>query len=152
MRLSTKSRYAVTSLLDMIMHSDQGPVSLADISVRQGISLSYLEQLFAKMRRNKLVVSTRGPGGGYSLGRSPEEVCIADVINAVDEVMNVSNKDVMDGSSDFEPCLTEQLWEELSEQIRNYLTTISLADMMQNEEVMALSRDHDLRQNPPNLL
>lgn len=152
MRLSTKSRYAVTSLLDMIMHSDQGPVSLADISVRQGISLSYLEQLFAKMRRNKLVVSTRGPGGGYSLGRSPEEVCIADVINAVDEVMNVSNKDVMDGSSDFEPFLTEQLWEELSEQIRNYLTTISLADMMQNEEVMALSRDHDLRQNPQNLL
>ncbi len=152
MRLSTKSRYAVTSLLDMLMHSDQGPVSLADISVRQGISLSYLEQLFAKMRRNKLVVSTRGPGGGYSLGRSPEEVCIADVIKAVDEVMNVSNKDVMDGSSDFEPCLTEQLWEELSEQIRNYLTTISLADMIQNEEVMALSRDHDLRQNPPNLL
>ena len=152
MRLSTKSRYAVTSLLDMLMHSDQGPVSLADISVRQGISLSYLEQLFAKMRRNKLVVSTRGPGGGYSLGRSPEEVCIADVINAVDEVMNVSNKDVMDGSSAFEPCLTEQLWEELSEQIRNYLTTISLADMIQNEEVMAISRDHDLRQNPPNLL
>ena len=147
MRLSTKSRYAVTSLLDMVMHSDQGPVSLADISVRQGISLSYLEQLFAKMRRNKLVVSTRGPGGGYSLGDSPEEVCIADVINAVDEEMNVTNKDVMDGSINFEPCLTEQLWEELSEQIQNYLTTISLADMMQNEEVVALSRHHDLRQN-----
>ena len=81
----------------MVMHSDQGPVSLADISVRQGISLSYLEQLFAKMRRNKLVVSTRGPGGGYSLGDSPEDVCIADVINAVDEEMNVTNKDVMDG-------------------------------------------------------
>jgi Rrf2 family iron-sulfur cluster assembly transcriptional regulator len=147
MRLSTKSRYAVTSLLDMVMHSDQGPVSLADISVRQGISLSYLEQLFAKMRRNKLVVSTRGPGGGYSLGNSPEEVCIADVINAVDEEMTVTNKDVMDGSTNFEPCLTEQLWEELSEQIQNYLTTISLADMMQNEEVVALSRHHDLRQN-----
>ena len=152
MRLSTKSRYAVTSLLDMVMHSDQGPVSLADISVRQGISLSYLEQLFAKMRRNNLVVSTRGPGGGYSLGNSPEDVCIADVINAVDEEMNVTNKDVMDGSNDFEPCLTEQLWEELSEQIQNYLTTISLADMMQNEEVMALSRNHDLRQNPRDLL
>ena len=152
MRLSTKSRYAVTSLLDMVMHSDQGPVSLADISVRQGISLSYLEQLFAKMRRNKLVVSTRGPGGGYSLGNSPEEVCIADVINAVDEVMSVANKDVMDGSTDFEPCLTEQLWEELSEQILNYLTTISLADMMQNEEIMALSRNHDMRQTPRNLL
>jgi len=136
----------------MVMHSDQGPVSLADISVRQGISLSYLEQLFAKMRRNKLVVSTRGPGGGYSLGDSPEDVCIADVINAVDEEMNVTNKDVMDGSNNFEPCLTEQLWEELSEQIQNYLTTISLADMMQNKEVMELSRSHDLRQNSQDLV
>jgi Rrf2 family iron-sulfur cluster assembly transcriptional regulator len=152
MRLSTKSRYAVTSLLDMVMHSDQGPVSLADISVRQGISLSYLEQLFAKMRRNKLVASTRGPGGGYSLKNSPEDVCIADVINAVDEKMNVTNKDVMDGSSDFEPCLTEQRWEELSEQIQNYLTTISLADMMQDNEVMELSRSHDLRQKTHKLL
>ena len=152
MRLSTKSRYAVTSLLDIVMHSDQGPVSLADISLRQGISLSYLEQLFAKMRRNKLVVSTRGPGGGYSLKNSPDEVCIADVINAVDEEMRVTNKDIMDGSSDFEPCLTEQLWEELSEQIQDYLTTISLADMMQNDEVMALSRSHDLRQKTSDLL
>ena len=134
------------------MHSDQGPVSLADISVRQGISLSYLEQLFAKMRRNKLVASTRGPGGGYSLQNSPEDVCIADVINAVDEKMNVTNKDVMDGSTNFEPCLTEQLWEELSEQIQNYLTTISLADMMQNNEVVELSRNHDLRQKTNRLL
>ena len=148
MRLSTKSRYAVTSLIDMVMHSDTGPVSLADISVRQGISLSYLEQLFAKMRRNKLVASTRGPGGGYSLEDTPETVCIADIIRAVDEEMNVTNKDVMDGSTDFEPCLTEKLWEELSEQIHDYLATISLADMMQDEEVVELSRSHDLRQTP----
>jgi Rrf2 family iron-sulfur cluster assembly transcriptional regulator len=148
MRLSTKSRYAVTSLIDMVMHSDTGPVSLADISVRQGISLSYLEQLFAKMRRNKLVASTRGPGGGYSLENTPEAVCIADIIRAVDEEMNVTNKDVMDGSNDFEPCLTEKLWEELSEQIHDYLATISLADMMQDEEVVELSRSHDLRQTP----
>jgi Rrf2 family iron-sulfur cluster assembly transcriptional regulator len=146
MRLSTKSRYAVTSLLDLVMHSDQGPVSLADISIRQGISLSYLEQLFAKMRRNKLVVSTRGPGGGYSLGGSPEQVCIADVINAVDEEMQVADKDIANGSPTYEPCLTEQLWEELSAEIENYLTTISLADMMQNDEVQELSRAHDLRQ------
>ena len=146
MRLSTKSRYAVTSLIDMVMHSDTGPVSLADISVRQGISLSYLEQLFAKMRRNKLVASTRGPGGGYSLENTPEAVCIADIIRAVDEEMNITNKDVMDGSTDFEPCLTEKLWEELSEQIHDYLATISLADMMQDEEVVELSRSHDLRQ------
>jgi Rrf2 family iron-sulfur cluster assembly transcriptional regulator len=115
------------------MHSDQGPVSLADISVRQGISLSYLEQLFAKMRRNKLVVSTRGPGGGYSLGSTPEKVCIADVINAVDEEMQVADKDIPNGSASYEPCLTEQLWEELSAEIENFLTTISL-------------RVHDLRQ------
>ena len=146
MRLSTKSRYAVTSLLDLVMHADQGPVSLSDISVRQGISLSYLEQLFAKMRRNKLVVSTRGPGGGYSLGASPEQVCIADVINAVDEEMQVTNKDIANGAASYEPCLTEQLWEELSAEIENYLTTISLADMMKNEEVQELSRAHDMRQ------
>lgn len=148
MRLSTKSRYAVTSLLDLVMHSDQGPVSLADISIRQGISLSYLEQLFAKMRRNKLVVSTRGPGGGYSLGGTPAQVRIADVINAVDEKMQVAAS----GSANYEPCLTEQLWEELSAEIENYLTTISLADMMENEEVQTLSRAHDLRQKPHNLL
>ena len=151
MRLSSKSRYAVTSLLDLVMHSDQGPVSLADISIRQGISLSYLEQLFAKMRRNKLVVSTRGPGGGYSLGGSPDQVCIADVINAVDEEMQVADKDIANGSPTYEPCLTEQLWEELSAEIENYLTTISLADMMQNDEVQALSRAHDLRQQRQNL-
>jgi Rrf2 family iron-sulfur cluster assembly transcriptional regulator len=152
MRLSTKSRYAVTSLLDLVMHSDEGPVSLADISIRQGISLSYLEQLFAKMRRNKLVVSTRGPGGGYSLGGSPEQVCIADVINAVDEEMQVADKDIANGSPTYEPCLTEQLWEELSAEIENYLTTISLADMMQNDEVQALSRAHDLRQQRQSLI
>jgi Rrf2 family transcriptional regulator, iron-sulfur cluster assembly transcription factor len=147
MRLSTKSRYAVTSLLDLVMHADQGPVSLADISVRQGISLSYLEQLFAKMRRNNLVVSTRGPGGGYSLGSSPEQVCIADVINAVDEDVQVGSGRDSD-SADYEPCLTEQLWDELSAEIEKYLTTISLADMMENEEVQSLSRSHDLRQQP----
>ena len=142
----------MTSLLDLVMHSDQGPVSLADISIRQGISLSYLEQLFAKMRRNKLVVSTRGPGGGYSLGDSPDQVCIADVINAVDEEMQVADKDIANGSATYEPCLTEQLWEELSAEIENYLTTISLADMMQNDEVQALSRAHDLRQQRQNLI
>ena len=134
------------------MHSDHGPVSLADISIRQGISLSYLEQLFAKMRRNKLVVSTRGPGGGYSLGGSPDQVCIADVINAVDEEMQVADKDVVNGSPSYEPCLTEQLWQELSTEIENYLTTISLADMMRNDEVQELSRAHDLRQKQHNTI
>jgi len=148
MRLSTKSRYAVTSLLDLVMHSDRGPVSLSDISVRQGISLSYLEQLFSKMRRNNLVVSTRGPGGGYSLDGLPDQVCIADVISAVDDNFKSMLGGREDEITNYEPCLTEQLWEELSSEIEDFLATISLADMMKNEEVRALSRAHDLRQSP----
>jgi len=123
----------VTSLLDMVMNSQDGPVSLAEISKRQGISLSYLEQLFAKMRRNNLVVSTRGPGGGYSLSTMPEEVSISDIISSVDDKVEVTNKDALAGSAAYEPCLTEQLWEELSEQISTYLTNISLADMINNQ-------------------
>jgi len=142
MRLSTKSRYAVTSLLDMVMNSDKGPVSLAEISRRQGISLSYLEQLFAKMRRNNLVVSTRGPGGGYSLSTAPEEVSISDIICAVDEKVEVTNKDALAGSAAYEPCLTEQLWAELSEQISTYLTNISLADMINNQPDVAAIVKH----------
>ncbi len=143
MRLSTKSRYAVTSLLDMVMNSEKGPVSLAEISRRQGISLSYLEQLFAKMRRNKLVVSTRGPGGGYSLSTDPAEVSISDIIYAVDDKLEVTNKDALVGSAAYEPCLTEQLWQELSDQISGYLTDISLADMIDNQsEVEDLVEEH----------
>jgi Rrf2 family iron-sulfur cluster assembly transcriptional regulator len=132
MRLSTKSRYAVQSLLDMVMHSADSPVSLADISQRQGISLSYLEQLFSKMRRNNLVVSTRGPGGGYRLSGEPQDICISDVISAVDDKVEVGNKDALPGASNYEPCLTEQLWDELSAQISGYLNRVSLADMIQN--------------------
>ena len=152
MKLSTKGRHAVTAMMELALQHNKGPVTLADISAQQSISISYLEQLFARLRQHGLVTGMRGPGGGYSLKNSPEDVCIADVINAVDEKMNVTNKDVMDGSTNFEPCLTEQLWEELSEQIQNYLTTISLADMMQDNEVMELSRSHDLRQKTHRLL
>lgn len=152
MKLSTKGRYAVMALCDLATHAEGRPVALADIAERQEISLSYLEQLFAKMRRNNLVVSTRGPGGGYSLGTTPDRVCIADVINAVDDALQVGGPVVDTDSSDYEPCLTEQLWEELSAEIERYLTTISLADMMENDEVKALSRAHDLRQQPQNIL
>ena len=141
MRLSTKSRYAVTSLLDMVMHSENNPVSLAEISQRQGISLSYLEQLFAKMRRNNLVVSTRGPGGGYRLSSPPEDIYVSDIISAVDEKLEVSNKDALPGAVNYEPCLTEQLWEELSEQISSYLDRISLADMLKNQELNDQDKD-----------
>lgn len=130
MRLSTKSRYAVTSLIDVALHLDDGPVSLADISKRQNVSLSYLEQLFAKMRRNELVVSTRGPGGGYLLSRDPQEISISDVVQSVDEELRVYNKDALDGSSDYEPCLSETLWDELSDQIMDYLDNITLAEVI----------------------
>lgn len=124
----------MTSLLDMVMHSDNAPVSLAEISQRQGISLSYLEQLFAKMRKNNLVVSTRGPGGGYQLSADPEDICIADIITAVDDKVEVANKDALPGASNYEPCLTEQLWGELSDQISSYLNRVSLADMIRNQD------------------
>jgi len=133
MRLSTKSRYAVTSLLDVAMHSDNGPVSLSDISRRQGVSLSYLEQLFAKMRRHDLVNSTRGPGGGYLLSRKPEEIDISTIVLSVDEELKMVNKDALKNGVKFEPCLTKTLWDELSEEINQYLTSISLAEIIQQE-------------------
>jgi len=133
MRLSTKSRYAVTSLLDVAMHSDDGPVSLSDISRRQGVSLSYLEQLFAKMRRHDLVNSTRGPGGGYLLSRQPEEINISTIVLSVDEELKMVNKDALSSGVEFEPCLTETLWQELSDEINQYLTSISLAEIIQQE-------------------
>lgn len=134
MRLSTKSRYAVTSLLDVAMHSEHGPVSLADISRRQDVSLSYLEQLFSKMRKHDLVSSTRGPGGGYLLSRKPEEIDVSTIVMSVDEELKVINKDAMSSGVEFEPCLTERLWDELSEEISNYLSSISLAEIMNQDQ------------------
>jgi len=128
----------------MVLHSDEGPVSLAEISERQGISLSYLEQLFAKMRRNKLVISTRGPGGGYRLSTDPARVNISDIIKAVDDKVDVANKDALPGAANYEPCLTEQLWDELSDQISTYLNGISLADMIQSQ---ALEKQSIPKQN-----
>ena len=134
MRLSTKSRYAVTSLLDLVMHSDKGPVSLADISVRQGISLSYLEQLFAKLRRGKLVISARGPGGGYRLARSRTEIFVAQIIDAVDESVDVTNCQGKGNCHQGETCLTHHLWEDLSGQIHEFLSHISLGDLMEKRD------------------
>ena len=106
MRLSTKSRYAVTSLLDLVMHSDQGPVSLADISIRQGISLSYLEQLFAALRGKNLVRGVRGPGGGYYLAKPSDNISITDIICAVDEWVDNTRSAGRTNWRDSKPCLT----------------------------------------------
>ena len=135
MRLTTKGRYAVTAVLDLALHQDSGPVSLAAISERQGISLSYLEQLFAKLRRNDIVSSTRGPGGGYTLTNNVDEVSVSDIILAVDESCKVVDCDDSDGCHNNYQCLTHDLWQELSNEIRSFLDGITLAEIMSQEAV-----------------
>jgi Rrf2 family iron-sulfur cluster assembly transcriptional regulator len=135
MRLSTKGRYAVTAMLDLAIHHKHGPVTLNDISQCQGISLSYLEQLFARMRKSGLVEGVRGPGGGYRLARPADDISIAQIIGAVDEKVDATacggDKDCQDG----ERCLTHDLWCELSQQIYAYLDGITLATFLERESV-----------------
>lgn len=133
MRLTTKGRYAVTAMLDLALHFDDGPITLADISQRQGISLSYLEQLFAKLRRQGLVDSTRGPGGGYRLSREPAEIPVADVIIAVDEKLETTRCGGLGNCQEGEACLTHDLWTELSDQIYQFLSGISLGNLVSRQ-------------------
>ncbi len=130
MRLTTKGRYAVTAMLDLALHADQGPVSLAEIARRQEISLSYLEQLFARLRRKQLVASVRGPGGGYRLGRKASEIDIAGVITAVDERIDTTACGGLGNCHGDRRCITHELWQELSNSIHRYLSGISLQDLM----------------------
>ncbi len=130
MRLSTKGRYAVTAMLDLALQSDRGPVTLADISVDQGISLSYLEQLFACLRRKELVKGVRGPGGGYFLGRPAREITIADIICAVDEWVEFRRCSGKEDCHSGQPCLTHSLWNELSNEIFDFLDQITLGDLI----------------------
>ncbi len=130
MRLSTKGRYAVTAMLDLALHSGKGPVTLADISVDQGISLSYLEQLFAALRSKQLVRGVRGPGGGYYLGKPSDEISIADIICAVDEWVEFTRCGGQENCRDGKRCLTHTLWDRLSDDVFNFLDAISLADLL----------------------
>jgi len=151
MRLTTKGRYAVTAMLDLALHYEHGPITLADISQRQCISLSYLEQLFAKLRRQGLVESTRGPGGGYRLSRSPMEIPVADVILAVDEKVETTRCGGLANCQDDEQCLTHELWSELSQQIYQFLCGISLGNLVERQGVRDVA-DRQLRmQNKVNL-
>ncbi len=134
MRLTTKGRYAVTAVLDLALHQDKGPVSLAAISERQQISLSYLEQLFAKLRRNDIVSSTRGPGGGYTLKNTVDEISVSDIILAVDESCKVVDCGDDGCHGDYQ-CLTHDLWQELSNEIRSFLDGISLSEVMSQGKV-----------------
>jgi Rrf2 family iron-sulfur cluster assembly transcriptional regulator len=146
MRLTTKGRYAVTAMLDLALHKSQGPISLSDISSRQAISLSYLEQLFSKLRRSELVSSVRGPGGGYELKRGSDEIYIAQIIDAVDESVDTTKCQGAGDCQGGETCLTHYLWEDLSEQIHAFLESISLADLVAKNEVRKIADNQDRRQ------
>src|SRR5690554_73725 len=140
MRLTTKGRYAVTAMLDLAIHAQETPVSLNEISGRQSISLSYLEQLFAKLRRNGLVSSVRGPGGGYQLSRRSEEIDVAEVIDAVDESMDATRCGNLANCQGGEKCLTHHLWCDLSSQIHSFLSSISLASLIEREEIQRTAK------------
>lgn len=146
MKLTSKGRYAVTAMLDVAIHAATGPVSLADISERQGISLSYLEQLFSKLRKDGLVTSVRGPGGGYRLGRCSAEIAISHVINAVNESINATRCDGKGDCQDGEQCLTHTLWENLSTRIEDFLQSISLADLVEQKNTKIVSNRQDCKQ------
>jgi Rrf2 family iron-sulfur cluster assembly transcriptional regulator len=138
MRLSAKARYAVTAMLDLALHAREQPVTLASIAQCQGISLSYLEQLFSRLRRAGLVDSVRGPGGGYRLARSPSEVTLADVVRAVDEDLDASHCGGRRNCHAGGQCLTHDLWDDLSGRIHGFLGGISLADFISRPQVASI--------------
>ena len=142
MRLTAKGRYAVTAMLDLAVHREDGPTSLADISERQGISLSYLEQLFAKLRRNGLVKSVRGPGGGYQLSRDDSQIFVAEIIDSVDENVDATRCQGKADCQNGETCLTHELWEELSERLQGFLSSITLGEYINRPNVLSWQEKH----------
>ena len=134
MRLTTKGRFAVTAMLDLALNATDGPVTLAGISARQKISLSYLEQLFGKLRRRELVESVRGPGGGYNLGRVPETVAVADIIVAVDEPIDATQCGGRENCHDDRRCMTHELWAGLNAHIFSYLRSVTLAELVRQQQ------------------
>jgi Rrf2 family iron-sulfur cluster assembly transcriptional regulator len=146
MKLTSKGRYAVTAMLDLALHANQGPVTLSAISERQGISLSYLEQLFTRLRRNGLVSSTRGPGGGYLLSGDAADIAVADVVEAVDESVNATRCGGEENCQDGQRCLTHDLWTELSDQIFTFLSGISLAQLVEQGTSGGTDGEADVKQ------
>ena len=143
MRLSTKGRYAVTAMMDIALHEDMGPVTLADISQCQGISLSYLEQLFAKLRKGGLVKGVRGPGGGYRLARPANQISVADIIQSVDEKLDMTKCGGKGNCSQGEKCLTHELWYELSCNLYQFLSEIKLDQYVNRPQISELVRKQD---------
>ncbi|MDF7666535.1 Fe-S cluster assembly transcriptional regulator IscR [Orbaceae bacterium ESL0727] len=143
MKLTSKGRYAVTAMLDVALNSADGPVSLADISDRQAISLSYLEQLFARLRKSGLVASVRGPGGGYVLSKEMDKIAISAIVKAVDESVRATKCHGEEDCQGGVKCLTHTLWNDLSERIDDFLTSITLSELVKNKDVKAISeRQH----------
>lgn len=138
MRLSTKGRYAVTAMLDLSINDHTGPITLMEISRCQGISLSYLEQLFAKLRKSGLVKGVRGPGGGYRLARPAADITVADIIAAVDEKVDATQCGGKANCQDGDVCLTHELWIRLSERIYQFLDGISLEQFLQRPSTQAV--------------
>ncbi len=134
MRLTTKGRFAVTAMIDLGLRQHQGPVTLAAISRRQQISLSYLEQLFGKLRRHALVESTRGPGGGYTLGRGAGDISVADMIYAVDEPLDATNCAGRGNCDNEQRCMTHDLWSNLNRVMVDYLDSVSLQDLVEQQK------------------
>jgi Rrf2 family iron-sulfur cluster assembly transcriptional regulator len=130
MRLTTKGRFAVTAMLDIAMRGGKRPVTLAGISERQSISLSYLEQLFGKLRRHTLVDSVRGPGGGYTLARDLEKMSVADIIIAVDEPLDATKSGGKENCRDERRCMTHELWATLNDKMYEYLDSVKLSDLV----------------------
>lgn len=143
MRLTTKGRFAVTAMIDLAMRESHGPVTLAGISQRQHISLSYLEQLFGKLRRFNIVDSTRGPGGGYTLAKKSDEITVADIIVAVDEPLDATQcggKGNCHGADDHQgQCMTHDLWSNLNKKMVEYLESVTLSDLVLQQESRGLS-------------
>ena len=133
MRLTTKGRFAVTAMIDLALRQHDGPVTLAGIAERQNISLSYLEQLFGKLRRNQLVGSVRGPGGGYCLAKPLDAVSVADIISAVDEPLDATNCGGKRNCHDEKPCMTHMLWTSLNMRMYDYLSSVTLAELVRQQ-------------------
>jgi Rrf2 family iron-sulfur cluster assembly transcriptional regulator len=141
MRLTTKGRFAVTAMIDLALRAGDGPVTLAGISERQSISLSYLEQLFGKLRRRSLVESVRGPGGGYCLARPLDKISVAEIICAVDEPLDTTSCGGKENCHEEHRCMTHDLWTTLNNKIYDYLSSVSLADLVlgQKDKVTVLA-------------
>ena len=145
MRLTTKGRFAVTAMVDLAMRQNRGPVTLAAISDRQHISLSYLEQLFGKLRRAKLVSSVRGPGGGYNLAHGPNQVTVADIVTAVDEPLDATQCGGKENCHEETRCMTHDLWATLNEKMYDYLSSVTLADLVAHQSGKPVAVIKDFR-------